>query len=632
MRSGVGLLALLQAAAAGAAAPPSFWPHFGGRRSVQSLDGQWKYGLHLSPDIDAMDPNFNPSDPALTPNSTSVPMSMDVAPPGHMGPRGVAMYRTTFAQQGQVRLQFMGCSFYCRIFVDGKEVGDHKAGGFVPWWLDVPAPDGTSHQPQERQLFVLADNRFNKTTAPMHTGGDFWDFGGLVRSVVLHQMPEVGTVWVWRAHVWPLAEFGKVNMSLTLTDRTYSGDVDFSLAFDGAAPSATQRGRAVGGVVQIFAVAVPTPRAWSLRSPELHTVTVTVAGASVTERFGLRTWGVEGKRSRITLNDEVVKLHGWNHHTQWPDSGASPRDDQLDSDLQLLKEAGCNYVRGAHYPQDQRWLDRMDESGMAMWEETLGPGVTVENTQSKEFMKYQIQQLEEMLEASMNHPSILMWGWFNEGPSDQKEACPAYAACAELARARDPTRFQTWASNKELNDVCLDHASLISFNSYPAWYGKPGDLSEPKKHWTEQANGVFQKHPGKPFVISETGAGGLFEWSHNDTDAMWTTKYQTEVIERDVDVALSDDKFSGITLWHFFDFKGNDGATERCGPCDYLPNTDPPLCGYYNLTTCQANRPGGVNHKGVVDYYRRKKESYTVVAAMYLNHTSLAHHSELLVV
>ena len=51
-----------------------------------------------------------------------------------------------------------------------------------------------------------------------------------------------------------------------------------------------------------------------------------------------------------------------------------------------------------------------------------------------------------------------------------------------------------------------------------------------------------------PFVISETGAGGVWEWSRNATDAMWTDKYQSEVIAADVDVALSNANISGVTL------------------------------------------------------------------------------------
>jgi hypothetical protein len=32
-------------------------------------------------------------------------------------------------------------------------------------------------------------------------------------------------------------------------------------------------------------------------------------------------------------------------------------------------------------------------------------------------------QMNEMIDQSMNHAGIMTWGWFNEGPSDDKAAC-----------------------------------------------------------------------------------------------------------------------------------------------------------------------------------------------------------------
>lgn len=301
---------------------------------------------------------------------------------------------------------------------------------------------------------------------------------------------------------------------------------------------------------------------------------------------------------------------------RWIDQGASPTDEQLDVDIALLKKGNANFVRGAHYPQDQRWLDRLDEAGFAMWEETLGPSVSLEDTQDwSHFMKYQLQQVEEMLEASMNHPSIMVWAWFNEGPSNHAEACPAYAACAKAA-GKDPTRLLSWASNKQQDDECLEHATAVSFNGYPAWYSDQHDLDAPARFWNENAAWARAHYPQKPFFISETGAGGLYEWDNNRTDAYWTLKYQKEVIDRDVDVALANENVSGLSLWHFFDFKGNDEA-QACGPCHYKPNVHPPVCTWYNLTGSCGKRPGGLNHKGVVDAYRRKKPSFKSVKRKY---------------
>ena len=176
------------------------------------------------------------------------------------------------------------------------------------------------------------------------------------------------------------------------------------------------------------------------------------------------------------------------------------------------------------------------------------------------FMEHQLAQMKEMIDGAINHASIYTWGWFNEGPSDHVGACPAYGACADYARGRDPTRFGTWASDKGSSDKCLAHASLLSFNSYPAWYNSPGDLDCIAPFWENLANkmaaGTSSSEHGtlrKPFVISETGAGGIFEWDRNASDAKgaypkWSLGYQGEVISRDVDVAIKSGNISGITL------------------------------------------------------------------------------------
>ena len=626
------------------ASTPKFWPHFSGLRHVELLDGQWQYGLNLDERFDSMDPGFDPTPVRLTPNTTQVPSSMDASPPGRLGPRGVAMYRRTFTQRGRARLQFLACSFYCRVFVDGQDIGDHRAGGYVPWSIDVQAPTTAApFQPATRELFVLADNRFNATTAPVHTGGDFWTFGGLMRSVALHAMPDelAPQPWPWRAYVSPIG-LDKVNINVTLTDASFSGTLGFSLSFDGSSPVHGQA-NATQGALYLPALAVPDPRPWSLQDPQMHSVRVTIGNASVIERFGLRVWGVDNASSRITLNGKAVKLHGFNHHTQWPESGgigASPTDAQLDADILLLKEAGANFIRGSHYPQDQRWLDRLDEAGIVMWEEAMGASATLENlTDWTVFMKYQLQQLDEMMDQSLNHPSIMTWAWFSEGPTDDERACPAYAACADQAQARDPSRFVTYASHVS-DDKCLAHVSMISANYYPAWAwyagGADHDLKAPAAHWNSWARDVSRQHPGKPFFISETGAGGIFEWSQNQTAATWTTKYQAEVIGADVDAALAIEHLSGVSVFQFFDIKVSDEKTRLCGPCDYLPGVDqPPTCGYIHAGpwddypdppfphASKCGRPGGLNHKGMLDPWRRKKEAYHVVAAKFNNASDL---------
>ena len=85
-------------------------------------------------------------------------------------------------------------------------------------------------------------------------------------------------------------------------------------------------------------------------------------------------------------------------------------------------------------------------------------------------------------------------------------------------------------------------------------------------------------------------------------------------VRRDVDVALANERISALTLWHYFDFKINDHDIATCGPCEYVSGSSPPLCGFINVSCA---RPGGENHKGVVDFWRRKKVTWEIVKEKY---------------
>lgn len=517
--------------------PPRYWPRYSGTRHVRILDGVWNASRLESPGCNGADINnctrFDSLDPNIdiskiqTVEQVRIPSTIEVIAdpehgylPGYKGYRGVSFFRTHFQTDGAslrwstefqgetnsngpaARILFQACSFYCRVWLNGVEMGDHTAGGYVAWWLDIsddvlrlgrtqqntgkpPTPkEGGAADILTHELFVLVDNRFNSTTAPTHTGGDFWHYGGIMRSVEWHDRPyPTSTVkapketkvirngdafiqgdsgglrtakqrdsnvtdtassgdvkraltgdqnqpissfpdfWPWRLYVAPQKDLQSVELSLQIVQGGNDGkrkrtDADLlvelsqknqlKIFFDGNASKnalddillteiKVDRGTTAAGkgsdlLLGLGVFSVPNPRTWSTSDPQLHTVSVDLNGAIVTERFGLRFWDtstvadelalsmtkdnfvnssettITGASSRIRLNGKVLKLMGWNHHTQWPYTAASPTDQQLDEDIRLLKESGhANFVRGAHYPQDPRWLDRLDEHGIVVW-------------------------------------------------------------------------------------------------------------------------------------------------------------------------------------------------------------------------------------------------------------------------
>ena len=158
-----------------------------------------------------------------------------------------------------------------------------------------------------------------------------------------------------------------------------------------------------------------------------------------------------------------------------------------------------------------------------------------------------------MLDNAFNHASIAFWGFFNEGPSNHEEVCGGYQATSDAIKARNSTRFITYASNRQPPaDKCYEAATVISYNGYPGWY----DSQEPEEYWNSLASdlhsGQYPGALGKPLLIPETGAGGINKWKHNRTAVKWTLGYQSDIISRDVTTAIENTNFSGIALWHFF--------------------------------------------------------------------------------
>lgn len=606
------MLLMAASLAAAAAGELPFWPHYP-TRTTTLLDGTWAFGLRT--DI-ADATRVQPRD-ATTPNSTTVPGAFDVAPMGMLGPRGTAFYRTTMsiAPNTPAAIYFAACGFYCKIFVDGQDLGDHRAGGYQPFWVDVPPSPAAS-----RELLVVVDNRFNSTTAPTTTGGDFYFYSGITRNVILHELPfpvVLRQVEVFTTDV----EKALVTVRVVFASSSSAPSVDLQLSWNGQ-PAVAVSAAVVDGVATLAGLQVAGGQPWTFDSPQLSTLLVQLreGGDAILVRFGLRLVGADARSGRFTLNGKVTKLHGVNRHTMWPDTGSALTLAQVQTDVALLKELGVNFVRGGHYPQDQRFLDLCDEAGIGIWEETLGPGVKLADLQSPYFLKYQVQAVNEMISASINHPCVMFHGFYNEGPSNDPKACAGYNVSAAAIRARvgnPPSRLVTWASDKAERDVCLGIADVVSFNHYPGWYDHPNDLSYPAKYWTGAADWAQRHYPHKPFFISETGAGGVYEWQ-NSSDPFWSQNYQAKVVERDAQFAVDNDTVSGITVWQYCDIKANDGDTVKCGHCDYLPHppslSTPWDCGYISVS---CSRPGGENHKGMVDFWRRKKQIFPILQKIY---------------
>ncbi|CAK9115977.1 unnamed protein product [Durusdinium trenchii] len=330
---------------------------------------------------------------------------------------------------------------------------------------------------------------------------------------------------------------------------------------------------------------VPGGQAWSPESPSLHRLTVAMLSPThlvldcVVVRFGLRT--VTTKGQEVHVNGRAMKLLGFNRH----DLTDSPvlAYEQLVADVQILLSLGANFVRGAHYAQDARFLDLCDVHGLLVWEEVLGWQNTVEDFHNPTFVMQSLRMAKEMAVASVNHPSVIFFGFFNEGESfDDSEATRTiyHAMASQLRRHSGHTRLIGYGSNHPGKDRQLEAVDVHAFHLYLAWYPttQPADPQEVEgipDVWEHVQQWSTHVDAQKPMLITEAGAGGLFGF-RGPVEQKWTEEYQALLLKTHLEAVINNPGIAGISLWQFADI-----------PID-------------RAVSNEQHRPRGLNNKGVL--------------------------------
>ena len=561
------------------------------RRKVTSLDGLWEFAWLGDVDPDEVDVTALSFDEVMV-----VPGCFDTAP-AYAGQRGLTAYRrmiTLDAGVGHARIVFGGVHHWCRVFLNGVPLRDH-AGGFTRFAVDLDdAVQGTA------ELVVLVDNRFDADRVPLHLEYfDWYHYGGITRGVELHQL---GALWIddvqvetveiapptvrvrIRYHTAAPGSPGHINGPVHVT-----GTARLELALDGYVLGSETVNLASGAGTLVRTLEVPGADLWSPSEPYLHLLEVRLGEDDVLTRIGIRQVTVGDRQ--IFINGEPVRLLGFNRHEAHPQFGHAVPEAVMLADIQQLRDMGCNFVRGSHYPQDPRFLELCDAYGICVWNEAIGWQHTAEHLTDARFIEGQLLHIDEMVADAYNHPSVIMWGILNESHSHDPACRPAYEALLGRLRELDATRPVTYASNHPFDDVCMDLLDIISVNCYPGWYGSeiediPAEIDRIVAH-------VDATQRSKPFILSEIGAGAIYGWRDAHV-VRWTESYQSRLLETVIRHLFIDrDRAMGLAIWQFCDCRTSNAIHKILG------------------------RPRGFNNKGVVDEYRRPKQAYDVVKQLF---------------
>ncbi len=546
------------------------YPHYTSR-PVQSLDGIWDFAF-----VENVPDPRSPDLSAVTyTHRMAVPGVFDTLP-DFAGRRGTGFYRrrvTVSPKARELLLRCDGLGIWGAFFWDGQLIGVHDMP-YSGMSFRFEAGDGAEHE-----LVAVVDNRFDFARQPLLSQYyDYYCFGGLFRSLELHEIPAKA---LDRVHVRTLTLKGRVEVTVRfLNPRGKTAELRYRI--DGG--KAVETACPVQNGCATFTAKVPSPTLWSPEHPALHTIEVSFGTDTVVERFGLRT--VEAKGKRILLNGEPIQLRGFCRHESHPEFGPALPAQVLLEDLQLLRQMGCNFVRGSHYPQDPRFLDLCDEMGILVWEETVGWGDRAYHLQEETFRAAQLRQPEYMVRNSYNHPCVILWGFLNEGDSTDPNYRGFYAAMASAFRALDSSRLVVYASMFDSKDINFDLVDVVCLNTYPGWYAnqesyRPLDEVAPRLdhflEWVDSQPAIADK----PVIISEIGAGAIYGW-RDRFRAHWTEEYQSDFLDVVLSYIGSHPRISGVSLWLFTDTRTYSSARA-------------------------LGRPRAFNNKGVFDEYRRPK-------------------------
>ena len=412
--------------------------------------------------------------------------------------RGNGWYRTHVPianpyTNGRTLLHFEGAGQMTAVYVGEKLAGNHT-GAYDEFVFDIT--DLLPAQQTAVPIAVLCDNSRNLDRMP----SDFSDFslyGGMYRHVNLAYVPAVSLETVHIQTKLP-SPTGSAEIAVVGTLYNPTGTVDpleITIEIMDATGSSVHRSSRTSqpwkDSTTLATITISAPKLWSPAKPHLYQCTVTIQGRdgeyTAHERFGLRhtEWVQHGP---FKLNGERLLLRGTHRHEDHAGYAAAMPDDLIDQEMQLIKEAGVNFIRLAHYQQSRRVLELCDRLGILVWEEIPWCRAGVGNDIFKEMGR---RTLRNMISQHYNHPSVLLWGlgnendWPTEYPTIDKPAIRAYLQeLNDLSHQLDPSRMTTI---RRL-DFAREIPDVYSPSIWAGWYS--GTYQEYQKSLETQRDRV----------------------------------------------------------------------------------------------------------------------------------------------
>ena len=250
---------------------------------------------------------------------------------------GVVWYRTDFEiESNDAYINFEGVCHECDVYIDGKHIGYHY-GGLTEFGFEAFGIGKGKHE-----IVVRVDNTLDMTTTIPHSCSDWYNYGGICRSVSVIEINDCSIRdMVIKYDLDVNKKSASVNVETTIFTKKPTTDT-LRITVDGNC--IYEKEITVDGVCTHIAenIALRDLKLWDIYEPNLYYITVTFGGEDLTDRTGFRT--IEARGKDIYLNGEKITIVGINRHEIHPDWGFSMPFSLIKRDLDILRDSNCNTI------------------------------------------------------------------------------------------------------------------------------------------------------------------------------------------------------------------------------------------------------------------------------------------------
>lgn len=398
-------------------------------------------------------------------------------------PGGYYFYEKAFALTAQeaeksVVIHFEGVYQRAAVFCNGQKAAFHHYGYTA---FDVDISD--SVRSGENVLRVEVDNTLEPNCRWYTGSGIYRPVQLLIRDKVHIQSVHMETLSVSPTRI-------RVDVATTA-----EAPVRVQL-FDGDTPVC----EGVPGELE-----VKDARLWDDENPFLYRLTVSCGTDERELAVGIRrlTWDA---REGLCVNGRRVLLRGGCIHHDHGVLGACDFREAEMRRIRILKENGFNAIRFSHNPASQITLDVCDKLGMYVMNETFD-GWYIPKTYhdySRVFDKNRQEDVAAMVDASRNHPSVIMYSVGNEvSETAAKRGVETARELTNFVHSLDNSRPVTAGVN-----VLLNVYARMGIGVYRDKGDYRPEALPPGKHYSDRKTGsaffnaVTNKLRGLMFVMS----------------------------------------------------------------------------------------------------------------------------------